>query len=398
FAENDSAAPLLLTQSCLKARLPLDESEAECVFLDKVDLTEFPGDNPAVRRRAEDLAYVIYTSGSTGRPKGAMNAHAGIVNRLLWMQEAYQLTYEDRILQKTPFSFDVSVWEFFWPLLTGASLIVAKPKGHKDPVYLASLIAAQKVTTLHFVPSMLHAFVNQVDTKQCRSLKRVICSGEALSLELMQQFFTRFSEVTTELHNLYGPTEAAVDVSYWPCQSQAHYGSVPIGKPVANTRLYVLDAHYQIVPVGVPGELHIGGIQVGCGYLNRPELTAEKFIEVELFNKIERIYKTGDLARWLPDGNLEYLGRMDHQVKLRGFRIELGEIEAALTQYPAVKEVVVTLYEADDNTCAEQSRSKRLAAYLTADSESDDIAAELREHLQAGLPDYMLPSSFTVLD
>jgi amino acid adenylation domain-containing protein len=390
---DDSATPLLLTQTHLKAQLSLDELEHDCVVvcLDEADFVEQPTENPLVNCTAADLAYVIYTSGSTGKPKGAMNTHTGIVNRLLWMQETYQITYQDRILQKTPFSFDVSVWEFFWPLLTGAGLVVAKPEGHKDPAYLASVIARYEVTVLHFVPSMLQTFLSHADVNNCHSLKRVICSGEALGFELAQQFFANFADLNIELHNLYGPTEAAVDVSHWSCQNEKTYSLIPIGKPVANTRLYVLDVNHQIMPINVPGELCIAGIQVGRGYLNRPELTAEKFIEVELFGKTERIYKTGDLARWLPDGNLEYLGRIDNQIKLRGFRIELGEIEAVLHQHPDIKEAVVILYESDDN--------KRLVAYLTTDFASkDDLVAELKDWLKARLQDYMIPSHFTVLD
>jgi len=389
---NDCAAPLLLTQSLIKAQL-LRELEHVVVCLDEVDFAKQPLENPLVRNKASDLAYVIYTSGSTGNPKGAINTHTGIMNRLLWMQDTYQLTFQDRILQKTPFSFDVSVWEFFWPFITGAGLVVAKPEGHKDPAYLASIINTYKVTTLHFVPSMLQVFLNHADVDNCRSLKLVICSGEALSIKLIKQFFANFAELKIELHNLYGPTEATIDVSHWPCKIEVAHTSVPIGKPVANTQLYILDANHQIVPIGVQGELCIAGIQVGRGYLNRPKLTAEKFIEVELFDKVERIYKTGDLARWLPDGNLEYLGRIDHQIKLRGFRIELGEIEAVISKHLIVKEVVVTLYEADDN--------KQLVAYLTVKSEKSDdfsLVAELKDTLKASLPDYMVPSYFTVLD
>ena len=361
----DSQAPLLMTQSHLTEALALADLGHDCVMLclDQTDVADKPSENLPARSTAEDLAYVIYTSGSTGNPKGAMNSHVAIVNRLLWMQDAYVLGYQDCVLQKTPFSFDVSVWEFFWPLLTGARLAIAMPEGHKDPLYLLSAIARYEVTVLHFVPSMLQVFINHAAGQNCPALKRVICSGEALSFELIQAFFNRFEQAEVTLHNLYGPTEAAVDVSYWPCQIETGRSHVPIGKPVANTRLYVLNENHQLMPQGVPGELHIGGIQVGRGYLNRPDLTAEKFIEVELFGKTERIYKTGDLARWLPDGNLEFLGRIDHQVKLRGFRIELGEIEAALGQFGHVKEAVVSLYEADGN--------KRLVAYIVSDRKPD---------------------------
>ena len=252
---------------------------------------------------------MIYTSGSTGRPKGAMNTHVAIVNRLLWMQDAYRLTPSDRVLQKTPFSFDVSVWEFFWPLLTGARLVMALPGGHKDAAYLASLIREEKITTMHFVPSMLSAFLEQGGlAASCASLKRVICSGEALSFELQQRFF---SFLPAELHNLYGPTEAAVDVTYWACERDSRLRTVPIGRPIANTQIYILDRHLQPVPIGVPGELHIGGIGLARGYHNRPELTAEKFIPDPFRSEPgARLYKTGDLARYLPDGAIEYLGRL----------------------------------------------------------------------------------------
>ncbi|MCP4700193.1 MAG: amino acid adenylation domain-containing protein [Gammaproteobacteria bacterium] len=393
----DSAAPVLLTQKRWKTDLALDELEHECIVLCLDDEGEFADqliENPTVNSHAEDLAYVIYTSGSTGKPKGAMNAHAGIVNRLLWMQETYQIGDQDRVLQKTTFSFDVSVWEFFWPLITGAGLVVAKPEGHKDPVYLASVIAEHAVTVVHFVPSMLQTFINHADMDNCHGLKRVICSGEALGPELVKQFFARFADLKTELHNLYGPTEAAIDVSYWPCRIEEEpFTTVPIGKPVANTQLYVLDANLQIMPVGVPGELHIGGIQVGRGYLNRPELTAEKFIEAELFGKTERVYKTGDLARWLPDGNIEYLGRMDFQVKLRGFRIELGEIESAILQVPGIRETAVIVRETG-------SEHKQLIAYVAAAEKQDetDTALKLKEHLQQKLPDYMVPAIFMFIE
>ncbi len=389
---DDSAAPVLLTQSYLKAHLSLDELEQDCVVvcLDEANFVEQPTENPAISRTAENLAYVIYTSGSTGKPKGAMNTHVGIVNRLLWMQEAYQLTYQDRILQKTPFSFDVSVWEFFWPLLTGAGLVIAKPEGHKDPAYLAAVIAQHEVTVLHFVPSMLKSFISHAEVKNCQSLTRVICSGEALSFELMQQFFACFADLKIELHNLYGPTEAAVDVSHWPCRVEEVHTTVPIGKPVANTQLYILDANHQIMPIGVPGELSIAGIQVGRGYLNRPELTAEKFIEIELFGKPERIYKTGDWARWLSSGNLEYLGRIDHQVKLRGFRIELGEIESTLLQFPDIKESVVVIRDTG-------SDHKQLMAYVVTNKpnvQETDITSKLKAYLQQKLPEYMIPTGF----
>ncbi len=392
----DSAVSVLLTLSHQKNALPIKELKHACTVLclDVDGGADQSTENPVVKRQPDDLAYMIYTSGSTGTPKGAMNAHSGIVNRLLWMQETYQLTPIDRVLQKTTFSFDVSIWEFFWPLITGAGLVLAKPEGHKDPVYLTTLIAEQQVTTIHFVPSMLQTFLTHADTAQCSSLKRVICSGEALAPEHVQQFFSCFGKFGTELHNLYGPTEAAIDVSHWPCQSDDILTTIPIGRPVANTRLYVLDRNHRPMPVGVPGELYIGGLQVGLGYLNRPDLTAKAFIKIELFGINERVYKTGDLARWLPNGNLEYLGRIDHQVKLRGFRIELGEIESAVLQLSIIRECVVVMRETD-------SGSKQLVAYVVKKEQNADdldLPLKLKEHLKQTLPEYMVPAIFMFLE
>jgi amino acid adenylation domain-containing protein len=310
---------------------------------------------------SRNLAYVIYTSGSTGMPKGAMNEHRAVVNRLLWMQEAYGLGAADRVLQKTPFSFDVSVWEFYWPLLTGAGLVMARPEGHKDPAYLVETIRKGSITTLHFVPSMLPLFLADRDVPACTSLLRVICSGEALPAAVVRRFHEVLPDV--ELHNLYGPTEAAVDVTAWACLPGYTGTSIPIGRPIANTRIYLLDEQRRPAPIGVAGELHIAGVQVGRGYLNRPELTAERFIADPFSNEADaRMYRTGDLARWLPDGNVEYLGRNDFQVKLRGFRIELGEIEARLTAHPDIREAVVVARE-------DAAGDQRLVAYYVADDE-----------------------------
>ncbi len=239
-------------------------------------IAQQPDTNPHLPLTADHLAYTIYTSGSTGKPKGAMNTHRGIVNRLLWMQDAYQLEADDHILQKTPFSFDVSVWEFFWPLITGAQLVMAKPGGHLDSTYLVRLIQDAQITTMHFVPSMLQIFLTEPHVARCTTLRRVICSGEALPYDLTQRFFAQLGNV--ELHNLYGPTEAAIDVSYWQCLPDEPRQLVPIGRPIANIQLYILDKHLQPVPQGVAGELYIGGVGVARGYWNRPELTRERFI------------------------------------------------------------------------------------------------------------------------
>ncbi len=382
----DSCVSVLLTQTSLQNTLP--EHQANILCLDNWErFAQQSTKNLDLILSPESLAYVIYTSGSTGKPKGAINHHRGLQNRLLWMQSEYRLTSNDKVLQKTPFSFDVSVWEFFWPLITGAQLVVAKPLGHQDPNYLLDLIEEMRISVLHFVPSMLSAFIEVITINHCSSLRHIICSGEALPLELMQRTYHYFYQ--TQLHNLYGPTEAAIDVTAWRCDLNIKNNIVPIGQPIANTQVYILNAHNQCQPIGITGELHIGGVQVGNGYLNRPDLTAEKFVELEIFGKTERVYKTGDLARWLPDGNLEYLGRIDHQIKLRGFRIELGEIEAVLTQQELVKDAVVILHEKDGN--------KSLAAYLVLADKNADISS-LREALKAKLPDYMLPSYFTILD
>ncbi|MBV9774197.1 MAG: amino acid adenylation domain-containing protein, partial [Gemmatimonadetes bacterium] len=378
----DSAVPVLLTQARLAGALPAHG--ARTVLLD-AEWERIAAESPeplGVETDPDALAYMIYTSGSTGRPKGAMNAHRGIVNRLLWMQEEYGLGEHDVVLQKTPFSFDVSVWEFFWPLIAGARLVVARPEGHRDPRYLAETIEGEGVTTLHFVPPMLQAFLEATEEGRCGGIRRVVCSGEALPFELQERFFARFP--AAELHNLYGPTEAAVDVTYQACRPGE---PVTIGRPVANTRVYLLDETGEPVPVGVPGELHIGGVQVGRGYLGRPELTAEKFVPDPFGEPGARLYRTGDLARWRADGTVAYLGRVDFQVKLRGFRIELGEIEAALREQPGVREAMVLVRE-------DHPGEQRLVGYLTGEGNAEEVRARLRQRL----PEHMVPSALVALE
>ncbi|CAJ8474916.1 syringomycin synthetase [Burkholderia pseudomallei] len=361
-----------------------------------------PGDPPTPREFFNDTATTeIYTSGSSGEPKGVMNEHRGVVNRLWWMQQTYALDERDAVLQKTPFSFDVSVWEFFWPLMSGARLVIAKPEGHKDPAYLSELIDRERVTTLHFVPSMLQAFLeDEGAARGCGSVKRVMCSGEALPPSLVKRFYRCLPDA--RLHNLYGPTEAAVDVTAWACDAEEGGASVPIGRPIANTRIYILDGYGQPVPRGVAGELYIGGVQVARGYLNRPELTRERFVD-DPFVAGGRLYKTGDLARWRTDGSLEYLGRNDFQVKIRGFRIELGEIEAQLAKVAGVREAVVLAREAAPDTkrhaasnenSASNSGEKRLVAYYTGDADVVALRAQAAQHL----PSYMVPSAYVRLD
>jgi amino acid adenylation domain-containing protein len=385
----DANPPVVLTQAHLLDRVPASGAQIFCLDKDWPSLAQESTENLFTEVGGKNLVYCIYTSGSTGKPKGVPNVHEAIVNRLLWGQDTYKLTTEDRVLQKTPFSFDVSVWEFFWPLITGATLVMARPGGHKDPAYLVSLIKEQQITTLHFVPSMLAIFLGAEGLEDCKSVRQVFAAGEALSFELQSRFFERFP---IRLHNLYGPTEAAVEVTFWQCTSDYMKSVVPIGRPVANTQIYILDRHVQPVPIGVPGELHIGGVQLARGYLNRPELTAEKFI-CDPFRQdpAARLYKTGDLARFLPDGNIEYLGRIDHQVKLRGFRIELGEIEAVLVECPGVRLAAVTLRE-------DVPDDKRLVAYLEPTLRQEFSLERVQVHLRKKLPEFMVPSRFVVLD
>ncbi len=389
FMLTDARVSVLLTQETLVNTLPAHEAQVICLDSGWDAIAQESTPKPVCRVVGTNLAYVIYTSGSTGKPKGAMNSHAGIRNRLLWMQDAYHLVQADRVMQKTPLSFDVSVWEFFWPLLTGACLVVARPEGHKDSAYLVKAIVEQEITTIHFVPSMLRLFVQEQQVETCHSLKRVICSGEALPFDLQEQFYTHLD---AELHNLYGPTEAAVDVTFWHCERETELQTVPIGRPIANMQIYILDSHLRPVPVGVPGELHIGGIGLARGYHNRPDLTAEKFIPHPFCDgSISRLYRTGDLACYLPDGNIEFLGRMDHQVKIRGFRIELGEIEAVLAGHPTVRETVAVARE-------DKPGDTRLVAYVIPHAEQEPTVSDLRSFLTQKLPEYMVPSAFVMLD
>jgi amino acid adenylation domain-containing protein len=387
FMMEDAGLGVVLTKVALKDRLP--PGRARVVCLDSGTTNPEAGGRTDVS--ADDPAYVIYTSGSTGKPKGVVVSHRAICNRLLWMQQEYGLTPNDKVLQKTPYSFDVSVWEFFWPLMAGACLTIARPGGHQDAAYLVDLIKAEGVSTLHFVPSMLQLFLEQEEVGECRSLKRVFCSGEALSYDLQQRFFARSP---AELHNLYGPTEAAVDVTFWACRRGDERRVVPIGRPVANTRSYILDEHGQPTPIGVPGELHIGGVQLALGYLNRPDLTRERFIPDPFSGSTsDRLYRTGDLCRYLPDGAIEFLGRLDFQVKVRGFRIELGEIEAHLVEHPAVRQAAVAA-QVDEK----ETTRTYLAAYLVCGPSPPPSPSDLRAHLARTLPDHMVPAAFVFLD
>ncbi|MEV0246968.1 amino acid adenylation domain-containing protein [Nocardia sp. NPDC050712] len=370
--------------------------------IDTLDLAEFDGApvtdaDRLAPLRADDLAYVIFTSGSTGKPKGVGVPHGAIVNRLRWMQHEYPLDATDAVLQKTPATFDVSVWEFFWPLQIGARLVVAAPDGHRDPVYLSRLIVDKRITTAHFVPSMLSVFVTDADVRGCTGLRYVFCSGEALPAATVAAF--RAALPHTGLHNLYGPTEAAVDVTYWPCPAVPE--SVPIGSPVWNTQTYVLDAQLRPVPPGAVGELYLAGVQLARGYLGQPRLTADRFV-ANPFTSGARMYRTGDLARWqvAPDhgaapaddarGVLDYLGRTDFQVKIRGLRIELGEIESALLAEPSVTRAVCV---------ARAGRTgDELVGYVVAAPGHTADTVELLTALRQSLPGYMVPAMLVVLD
>ncbi|WP_339467297.1 non-ribosomal peptide synthase/polyketide synthase [Pseudomonas sp. EL_65y_Pfl1_R83] len=379
----DSDVKLLLTQAHLLEQLPIPTG-LHSLVLEQGDegLQAYAERNPQVVVDGENLAYVIYTSGSTGQPKGAGNRHSALTNRLCWMQQAYGLDGSDTVLQKTPFSFDVSVWEFFWPLMTGARLVVAAPGDHRDPARLVSLINAEQVTTLHFVPSMLQAFLQDAGVGACQSLQRIVCSGEALPVDAQQQVFAKLPRAG--LYNLYGPTEAAIDVTHWTCVDEGG-DAVPIGRPIANLGCYVLDGNLEPAPVGVLGELYLGGVGLARGYHRRPGLTAERFV-TDPFGSGTRLYRTGDLARYRDDGVIEYAGRIDHQVKLRGLRIELGEIEARLLEHACVREAAVL---AVDGT--------HLVGYLVLQAPSEDWKAQVAMHLAAQLPDYMVPAQWVVL-
>ncbi|GGQ35593.1 hypothetical protein GCM10010266_68720 [Streptomyces griseomycini] len=404
FMAEDAAPVRVVTRESLVAGLP--DTGCELLVLDEPRPHEPAPDGPGGPAGPRDPApapvppgghpaYVIYTSGSTGRPKGVVVTRDGLANRLSWMQQRYPLAPGDRVLQKTPMSFDVSVWEFFWPLTQGATLVLAEPEGHKDPDYLADVIRERGVTVAHFVPSMLQAYLRAPRAGEPSPLRRVFCSGEALSRELEADFH---ATADAPLTNLYGPTETTVDVTAWDCRpaDATNAGPVPIGEPVTNTRLYVLDGRLGLVPPGVVGELYVAGVQLARGYVRRPGLTAERFV-ADPFAAAhglagERMYRTGDLARRRPDGRLEYVGRADDQVKVRGFRIEPGEVEAALLRHPGVAQAAVVVR-------GDGPGEPRLIGYVVPRAPRDVCdPVDVRRSVRELLPDYMVPSAVVVLD
>ena len=388
FMLEDAHASVLVTQERFRERLGGYGGRVLALDAQWSEIGQESEANQETVTGPENLVYVIYTSGSTGRPKGAMNVHAGLANRLLWMQERYQLNKADRVLQKTPFTFDVSVWEFFWPLMVGAQLVMARAGGHQDPEYLVRTIRENEITTLHFVPSMLNVWLESESVGSCTSLRRVFCSGEALGVESQRKFQ---QSLAVELHNLYGPTEASIDVTCWECARDWKKDSVPIGKPIGNTQVYVLDGSLEPVPVGVSGELYLAGAGLGRGYLNRAELTAARFVANPFSQGAgERMYRTGDVVRWNGEGALEFVGRVDHQVKIRGFRIELGEIEATLRSHQRVRDALAVMRE-------DRPGEKRLAAYVLLNRDETLESGDLARYLKERLPEYMVPATVMAL-
>lgn len=380
---------VLITVTSLLERIPGSDRVVICLDEEETKILQENCVNVDSGVSKDNLAYIIYTSGSTGLPKGAMNTHWGLLNHKLWMQEAYQLTQEDRVLQKTPFSFDVSVWEFFWPLITGATLVMARPEGHKDPQYLIKIIVEQGITIIHFVPSMLSIFLEQPNVRDCISLRQVFCSGEALSINLLHKYRAVFK---IPIHNVYGPAECSDVSTAWTDDGAESVKVVPIGKPISNVRVYILDQYRNPVPIGVAGELYVGGVSVGKGYINNAKLTKERFLPDPFSPNLgPKMYKTGDLARFMPDGNIEYLGRSDFQVKIRGFRVELGEIEQLLSEYPRVKGNAVIAQEKENG-------EKYLVAYIVSQDGQRIETTAIREYLRNKLPQYMVPSAFVFMD
>ncbi|MEH2022015.1 amino acid adenylation domain-containing protein [Nostoc sp.] len=391
FILEDTQTPILLTQEKLVKNLPPHQAQVVCLDSNWQGNIQNSQENPVNETTADNLIYVIYTSGSTGQPKGVMIPHRGICNQLHWKQTTFGLTHADKVLLTISFSFDPSVWQIFWPLCFGGQLFIPRPGGHQDTAYLVKVITEQQITVLALVPSILRVLLEERGIENCRFIRHITCGGEALPGELIERFFAQLN-LDNVLHNCYGPTEASIDTTFWTCQRGNNYAIAPIGRPITNADIHILDENLQPVPVGESGELHIGGIGLARGYLNRPELTRDKFIFHPFSSERgARLYKTGDLARYLSDGNIEFLGRIDHQVKIRGFRIELGEIEAILAQHPSLTQTLVIARE-------DVPGDKRLVAYVVASPEQIPRQVELRRFLETRLPEYMVPGLFVFLD
>jgi amino acid adenylation domain-containing protein len=419
FIMKDTQIQLNLTQERLVNKLPAHKAQVICLDSEWELIAQRAQSNPTCEATPDNLAYVIYTSGSTGQPKGVMIPHRGICNQIYWRQRTFGLTAVDKVLQTISLSFDPSVWQIFWPLSFGAQLIMARPGGHQDTSYLVKTIAEQQITVIALVPSMLSVLLSDSGIENCKCLRHITSGGEALPVSLIESFFARL-DLDNVLVNCYGPTEASIDATFYRCQRAISNSIAPIGCPITNVEIYILNEELQPVGVGEEGELHIGGIGLARGYLNRPELTAQKFIanpfersrgagsrcgsrgagragEVtpslphSLTPFSNRLYKTGDLARYLPDGNIEFLGRIDDQVKIRGFRIELGEIESVIGSHPDVLQTTVVAIE-------DVLGHQRLIAYIVAHQEQTPTINELRYFLQQKLPDYMMPAAFVFMD
>ncbi|HEX2926935.1 MAG TPA: amino acid adenylation domain-containing protein [Ruminiclostridium sp.] len=389
---NDSKTGILLTHKNFSDIVIPDGIEK--INLDMMDLSNGNSTELTQKASPQNISYVIYTSGSTGKPKGTLIEQRSLINRLNWMQKRYPLGKQDIIVQKTPYTFDVSVWEMFWWSMTGAKVCFLEPGAEKDPEKIVEAIEKYKITVIHFVPSMLGIFLEYLketnEASRVSSLRQVFTSGEALTPAHVKAFRSLLAKNGTKLANLYGPTEATIDVSYFDCDMQEKLDSVPIGKPIDNTKLMIMDKNMQLLPVGVAGELCIGGVGLAREYLNKPELTGEKFV-ANPYEPNERLYHTGDLAKWRQDGNIEYLGRIDFQVKIRGLRIELGEIEKQLTSHPDVKECVIVAWKKKEGDI-------QLVAYVVCEKGRIAEQDKLQVFLGKSLPEYMVPRIYVFLE
>ncbi|MET0495919.1 MAG: amino acid adenylation domain-containing protein [Actinoplanes sp.] len=380
----DTGVRVVLTHRAARDRVAEAGDRLVCLDDPGAGLAAEPDHDPGVAVTGADAAYVLYTSGSTGTPKGVVNVRAGVHNRLMWMNEKFALRAGEHVLQKSPFTFDTSVWELFWPLMNGATLVMARPDGHRDSRYLVDVIRREQVAFADFVPSMLETFLREPGAEQCTSLRNVIVGGEALTRSLQDRFLEALPQ--TRLHNLYGPTEASIGVTSWECRPGDEGRSMSIGHPIANARVYVLGPYGELLPPGVPGEICIAGRPVARGYLHQPELTGERFV-ADPFVAGDRMYRTGDRGRRRADGAIEFLGRDDDQVKIRGVRVELGDVEAALAGLPGVDRAAVLAHGS--------GADRRLVAYVVAGQQD---ANELRHRMAAVAPDHLVPSVFVVLD